>query len=327
MEAYFSQFLTSDALHIEDVLRVLPDQVAVVQKALLSILALPVDEELGEHDDSEGWDPVEQRLRIWVHPHTVALELAAKLGLDGAKAAAKGCPWMKVDWSRVELERDFIVALAQLRATPDPQALQRLWARLSPESQNAYRVQRAQLLLEWPLLAHFQAGAGGSSFWPRTRTQGWLGLLEQGIFELPPEAVKPWWCDVAEVQMDELLTLRLNAARRDGATLLQRFELLPVEQLTTKRLSAYQREGLPGSQVVYSLRESGMSVVSLATLLMQSGWHEDEVFKALRENGRGSDAVLAPLRAAGWSLERLRTNLLAQGKLDAEVREHLARLD
>ena len=50
---------------------------------------------------------------------------------------------MKVHWSRVELERDFIVALARLRAIPDPQALQRLWARLSPESQNPYRVQRA----------------------------------------------------------------------------------------------------------------------------------------------------------------------------------------
>lgn len=89
-----------------------------------------------------------------------------------------------------------------------------------------------------------------------------------------------------------------------------------------------RRHGLSASAVALHVVESGRDgdLAGLPSLLRSAGYDDDEVVRALLENGLGTRATLERLRDADWSLDRLVRALRERGWMPHEVREELAAL-
>lgn len=84
--------------------------------------------------------------------------------------------------------------------------------------------------------------------------------------------------------------------------------------------------GLPASQALLLVLDSGTKVGDAVAQLAGAGWADAEILHALRENGVGITPALAALQGAGWQASRLVESLRAQGLLEPEVREMLREL-
>lgn len=84
------------------------------------------------------------------------------------------------------------------------------------------------------------------------------------------------------------------------------------------------REGdLKGSQAALCLLQSGADRWTIAKLLSDAGYRDDDVLTALLENGIGTRTSLATLREAGWRLAAMVDALATRGALVPQVRDHL----
>ncbi|UJR82012.1 hypothetical protein [Sandaracinus amylolyticus] len=89
-----------------------------------------------------------------------------------------------------------------------------------------------------------------------------------------------------------------------------------------------RRHGLGASAVALHLveRDPPTPTPEIARTLHEAGYGDDDVLRALLENGVRSSAALSLLGAHGWSVDRMVASLLGRAMLLSEVRDHLLAL-
>lgn len=88
-------------------------------------------------------------------------------------------------------------------------------------------------------------------------------------------------------------------------------------------LPLLREHGLKGSHAALHLVESGTDRLTIARLLSDAGYADEDVLTALLENGIGTRPSLSTLRDGGWGLEAMVKTLAKKGVLLPEVRGHL----
>jgi hypothetical protein len=103
---------------------------------------------------------------------------------------------------------------------------------------------------------------------------------------------------------------------------------IAAQRLASAWLPVLRAEDLGASAAALWLLErpvpSGLG--DIETTLASAGYSDDEVYRALAENGVRHLRSLALLRDHGWSLGRLVATLIRRGTMVADVREHLVEL-
>jgi hypothetical protein len=86
--------------------------------------------------------------------------------------------------------------------------------------------------------------------------------------------------------------------------------------------------GLGATAAALHLRERrpAWEATEIAVVLRDAGYGDDDVLRALLENGVGSASSLRLLGENGWSADRMVASLLRRGVLLPEVRDHLRAL-
>jgi hypothetical protein len=88
-------------------------------------------------------------------------------------------------------------------------------------------------------------------------------------------------------------------------------------------LPILRRHGFRPSLAALHLLEKCERAVDVGDILATAGYDDDEVLRALLDNGVGTRSSLAALRAGGWNLDRMLESLFRRRVLLPEVRAHL----
>lgn len=127
--------------------------------------------------------------------------------------------------------------------------------------------------------------------------------------------------DPALAWLDVHVQLLAAASRPIRAALASIDEDLPVERW----LKLLWRHGLGATAAALHLHERvpPTPAADIARQLHAAGYGDDEVLRALLENGLSSASTLRLLGDHGWSVDRLVKSMLARETLLPEVRDHL----